>query len=109
MYDCLYSLTNSEILQSSRHYPEFHVHDLRATSFTASDGTAKILNEKPRIVYRRPRNLKDSLVRARVRMEDIGDKRMRKFGKSRCQICKFVEERRSFEDGRARVLYQFWF
>ena len=57
-----------------------------------SDGTGKRFNEKPRIVYRRPRNLKGSLVRARVRIEDIGDEGMRKRSKSCCQICNFVEE-----------------
>ena len=77
----------------------------------ASDGTAKIFNEKPEIVYIRPRNLRDSLVRSRVRMGDIGDKGMRKCGKSRCQICNFVEEGSSFGDGRGHMCYFFhhWF
>ena len=66
----------------------------------ASDGMAKIFNEKPKIVYRRPRNLRDSLVRARVKMGNIGDKGMRKCGKSRCQIFNFVEEGSSFGDDR---------
>ena len=66
----------------------------------ASDAMAKIFNEKPKIVYRRPRNLRDSLVRAKVKMGDIGDKGKRKCGKSRCQICNFVEEGSSFRDGR---------
>ena len=70
-----------------------------------SDGTAKIFNEKPKIVYRKPRNLKDSLVRARVRMGDIGDKGMRKCGKSRYQICNFVEEGSSFGDGRGLMYH----
>ena len=71
----------------------------------ASDGMAKIFNEKPKIVYRRPRNLRESLVRARVRMGDIGDKGMRKCGKSRSQICNFVEEGSSFGDGRRHMYY----
>ena len=47
-----------------------------------SDGTAKIFNEKPKIVYWRPRNVRDSLVRARVKMGDMGDKGMRKCDES---------------------------
>ena len=43
-------------------------------------------------MYRRPRNLKDSWVRARVKMGDMGDKGVRKCGKSSCQICNFVDE-----------------
>ena len=70
-----------------------------------SDGTAKIFNEKPKIVHRRPRNLRDSLAREKVRMGHIGDKGMRKCGKSRCQICNFVEEGSSFGDGRGAYMY----
>ena len=44
------------------------------------------------IVYRRPKNLKDNLVRSKLKGEGSGDKGMRKCGKSRCQICNFVEE-----------------
>ena len=57
------------------------------------------------LAYQWPRNLRDSLVRAKVRMGDIGDKGMKKCGKSRCQICNFVEEESSFEDGRGHMYY----
>ena len=74
----------------------------------ASDGTAKIFNEKPEKVYRRPRNLRDSLVRARVRMGNIRDKGMRKCGKSLRQIWgKIVlgEEGSCFGDCRGHMYY----
>ena len=44
-------------------------------------------------------------MRARVGMGDKGDKGMRKCGKSRFQICNFVEEGSSFDDGRGHMYH----
>ena len=56
----------------------------------ASDDMKEIFQNKPMIAYRRPKNLKDNLVtRARPRCESEGY--MKKCGKSRCQICKYVD------------------
>ena len=46
------------------------------------------------VAYRRPKNLKDVLVGAKLKGEDsdLKDKGMKKCGKSRCQICKYVDE-----------------
>ena len=49
--------------------------------------------------------MRDILVRTRVTMGDIEDEGMRKCGKSHCQICNFVEEGSSFEDGRGHMYY----
>ena len=49
--------------------------------------------------------MRDSLVRARVTMGDVENKGMKKYGKSRCQICNFVEEGSTFEDGRGHMYY----
>ena len=62
----------------------------------ASEDMRSIFGEKMIIVYRRPKNLKDNLVRSKLKGEGSGDKGMRKCGKSRCQICNFVEEGSTF-------------
>ena len=49
-------------------------------------GWLKFLVNNLRKMNWRPKNLRDSLVRASVRLGDIEDKGMRKCGKSRCQI-----------------------
>ena len=62
----------------------------------ASEDIRSIFEEKPMTVYRRPKNLKDNLVRSKLMGEDSGDKGMRKCDKSHCQICNFVEEGSTF-------------
>ena len=46
------------------------------------------------VAYRRPKNLKDVLVGAKLKGEDsdLKDKGMKKCGKSRCHICKYDHE-----------------
>ena len=54
----------------------------------------EIFGDKPMVAYRRPKNLKDVLVRAKLKGEDsdLRDKGMKKCGKSRCQISTYVHE-----------------
>ena len=50
-----------------------------------SDDTRRIFGEKPMIAFRRPKNLKDDLMRAKLKVESIVDKGVKKCSKSRCQ------------------------
>ena len=50
-----------------------------------------ILPEPPIVSFRRPRNIKDFLVRAKLEPEIQSDKGMFGCGKVRCKICKFVK------------------
>ena len=56
----------------------------------ASDDMSEIFQNKPMIAYWRPKNIKDNLVRAKLKCEgeNSTDKGMKKCGKSCCQICK---------------------
>ena len=59
----------------------------------ASDNIKEIYKDKnPLISFRRPRNLADNLVRFKINRLRDKEKGMRKCGKSRCQICNYVEE-----------------
>ena len=60
----------------------------------ASDDMKEIFGDKPMVAYRRPKNLKDVLVGAKLKGEDsdLKDKGMKKCGKSRCQISTYVHE-----------------
>ena len=50
--------------------------------------------------FRRPKNLKDDLVRSKVGKWGDGRKGMRRCGKSQCKICSLVEEGNEFDDGK---------
>ena len=50
-------------------------------------------------LLRRPRNIKDVIVRSKFKRVNNDNKRMRKCGKSRCQICKYVKEGCEFNEG----------
>ena len=52
------------------------------------------------MAYRRPCNLKDELVRAKVRKKNDVEKGMKMCGKSRCQTCGFVDEGCIFQGER---------
>ena len=51
----------------------------------------KLLPDTPRLSFRRAKNLKDILVRAKIQSIEEGSKGMFCCGKARCKICKFVE------------------
>ena len=63
----------------------------------SSEDMRRIFREKPVVAFRRPRNLRDSIVRSKVKRMNSSNRGMKKFRKSRCQICRFVEERNAFE------------
>ena len=55
-----------------------------------SEDFLKVLPEKPLLSFRRPRNLKDHLVRSKLRNLEYSDKGMNKCGKTRCQVCNYI-------------------
>ena len=57
-----------------------------------SEDMKNIFPDKLRVPYRRPRNLKYELVRAKVKRENDSEKGVKKSGKLRFQICRFVDE-----------------
>ena len=63
----------------------------------ASDDIKRVIGEKPMVSFRRPRNLKDELVRANLKDERVISVGMKKCGKSRCKVCDFVKEGRDYE------------
>ena len=56
----------------------------------------RIILETPLVSFRRPKNIKGELVRSRVPRSFA--ERMKRCGKSRCQISKFVKEWRSLHN-----------
>ena len=70
----------------------------------ASEDMKKVFPDKPMVAYRKPRNLKDKLVRAKVRKENDEEKDMKKYGKPRCQICGFVDEGCTFQGGCTYII-----
>ena len=58
-----------------------------------------VFEEKPMVAYRRPRNSKDEIVRSKFKRVNNDNRGMRKCGKSRCQICKYVKEGCEFNEG----------
>ena len=63
----------------------------------ASEDMKRVFGEKPIVSFRTPKNLKDELVRAKLKDERVISIRMKKCGKSRCKVCGFMEEGRDFE------------
>lgn len=60
----------------------------------ASNEMRRLFPELPLVAYRRVRNLKNDLARSKVKSENSiisnKNKRMKKCGKRRCQICNYV-------------------
>ena len=78
----------------------------------ASDEMKEVFKDKrPLISFRRPRNLADNLVRSKIKRDaDTGKaKGMKKCGKSRCQICCYVEETEKFEYGNNKYWINYSF
>ena len=59
------------------------------------------------ISYRRPNNLKDNPVKPKLRRQIDSNRGMRRCGKARCRICKFVEEGSKFEGNIFGINYAF--
>ena len=64
----------------------------------ASDD-GKIFEEKPILSFKRLRNLKDVLVKLKRRINKESVVRMKRCGKSRCQICQYINEGNEFGSG----------
>ena len=65
----------------------------------------RIFEKPPRVSFRRPKNLKDELVRSEIKGIEGSSKGVRKCGKARCQICNFVKEGNTFCDNTSKVYY----
>ena len=57
-----------------------------------SDDMRKIFEEKPILSFKQPRNLKDVLVKSKLRVNKESVVGIKQCGKSRCQICRYVNE-----------------
>ena len=72
-------------------------------------GMKKVFEEKPVVAYRRPRYIKDEIVRSKVKRVNNDNKGMRKCDKSRCQICKYLKEDCKFNEGSRKFYINFAF
>ena len=66
--------------------------------FQASDNMRVIFHDIPMVAYRRPHNLRDDLVKSKLKRYREESRGMRKCGKTCCQICKLVKEGDKFYD-----------
>ena len=66
--------------------------------FLASDDMRETFRDKPMVAFRRPRNLRDELVKSRLKRHREENRGTRNCGKTRCQICKLVKEGDKFYD-----------
>ena len=66
--------------------------------FQASDDMKETFRDKPMVAFRTPRNLRDDLVKSRLKRLREENKGMRKCGKTRCQFCNLVKEGDKFYD-----------
>ena len=55
-----------------------------------------LLSEPPMVSFRRPRNLKDRLVRAKLKANNETTRGMFCCGKARCKVCNFVKTGSTF-------------
>ena len=59
----------------------------------------KVFGDKPPMIgWRKPRSLKDNLVSAKVKCEPSSDNKSAPCCRSRCQICPFIEETKTFQN-----------
>lgn len=71
-----------------------------------SERLAKIITTVPRVVYRRSRNIKDSIVRSKTTVaESTGS---RPCGKARCGVCQHVAPRNSVESTNSDFTYKIY-
>ena len=77
--------------------------------FRASDDMRKISEEKPMLSFKRPRNLKDVLVKSKLRVDKEGVVGMKRCGKSRCQISQYANEGNEFGSGQQTYFTNFAF
>ena len=64
---------------------------VQGAGFTCFQKHEKVFGEKPVVAYRRPRSLREELVRSRIKKKATGySEVMKNFGKARSQICRYV-------------------
>ena len=63
---------------------------------------AKVLKNKPLLSFCRPKNLKDHLVRSKLRGEGNRENGMVKCNKKRCQVCNFIRPGDKFKSSATR-------
>ena len=70
----------------------------------ALDEMNEVLKDIKPLISFRPRNLADNLVRSKIKKatSTCKHKGMKKYGKSTCQICSYVEEAEEFEYGNKK-------
>ena len=96
------------ILLSSTTYTGIHCSRFCAIYINilhALDDMKQIFTEPPQVSFRRPKNLKDELVRSKVGNRQSNKGGMINCSKTRCQICNFVEEGKSFTDSLGNRKY----
>ena len=72
---------------------EVHIH------LTPNKEHRKVFQDKlPMIGWRKPKSLKDHLVSAKVKCEPSSDNKSAPCCTSRCQICPFIEETKTFQN-----------
>ena len=58
----------------------------------------KVFGDKPPMIgWRKPKSLKDHLVSAKIKCEPSSDNKSAPCCRSRCQMCHFIEENKSFQ------------
>ena len=72
----------------------------------SSDLMREIFPEAPIIAYRRPKNLKDHLVRARVDSNRSNNTGVVKCKARRCELCKLMPETDTFRSSRTGISYK---
>ena len=73
------------------------------------EGMKKVFERKIMVAYGKLRNIKDEIVRSKVKRVNNDNKGMRKCDKSRCQICKYVKEGCEFNEGSRKFYINFAF
>ena len=71
----------------------------------AWDDMKRIFEKPPNVSLTKPKNLKDELMRSKIKGIEGSNKGMRTFGKARCKICNFVKEGNTFCDCTGKVYY----
>ena len=54
-------------------------------------------DKRPMTGWRKPKSLKDHLVSAKIKCESSSDNKRAPYCRSRCQICPFIEETKTFQ------------
>ena len=76
-----------------------NVHNEAHILLTPNKEHRKVFGDKPPMIgWRKPKSLKDHLVSAKVKCEPSSDNKSAPCCRSRCQICPFIEETKTFQN-----------